>query len=71
MDTTRQHIIVNNPENDPMMGRISSTTKGREGVTLKKIGKVEMSFEVYMNYGPLWTGGSQENGERQESEHQR
>lgn len=36
------HIIVKNPENDPKMSRMNSTTKGSEEVTSRKLGKVKM-----------------------------
>ena len=35
-------ISVNNPENDLRTGRTTSTTKGREEVTLERVGRAEM-----------------------------
>lgn len=38
------HIRVKNPGNDPKTGTTSSTTKGREDDTSKKVGRVKMWF---------------------------
>ena len=44
-------IILNTQDTDLRTNRTYSTTKGREGATLKKVGSVEMCFGSNMDYG--------------------